>query len=177
MRTLTARWTLLMILTSAPLAAQPIGGHQVAVKLRSTAWTLKGELLAVTLDSVWVMARDGQTMNAAVTDIGRILVQRYQRKPAAALLVGSVVGLVSGIALTAACRSVEDADCGGVLVSGLVSGALIGGLSALSIQAGRYREIPPGAMAPYARFPQGPPPGVDLKTLGVPPVGGHSGPP
>ena len=177
MRTLTARWTLLMILAAAPLAAQPIGGHQVVVRLRSTAGTLKGELLAITIDSVWVMARDSQTMNAAVTDIGRILVQRYQKNPDKALLAGLGVGLVSGIALTAACRSVEGAACGMVLVGSLVSGALWGGLSALSIQAGRYREIPPGGVAPYARFPQGPPPGVDLNTLGVPPVGGQPGPP
>lgn len=177
MRTLAARSTLLMILAAAPLAAQPIGGHQVAVKLRSTAGTLNGELLAVTPDSVWVMARDGQTMNAAVTDIGRILVQRYKHRPAVALSVGSAVGLVSGLALTAACSSVEDVSCGGVLLISLLSGVLVGGLAAHSIQSGRYREIPPGAMAPYARFPQGPPPGVDLNTLGVPPVGGPSGPP
>ncbi len=177
MRTRTAGWTVLMILAAAPLAAQPIGGHQVVVKRRSSVGTMAGELLAVTIDSLWVINRGGQTMNAAMADIGRILVQRYDRKPARALQVGLGVGFVAGLALTAACSSVEGSSCGGVLVAGLVSGTVFGGLSALSIQAGRYREIPAGGAAPYARFPQGPPPNVDLGRLGLPPVGGRSGPP
>jgi len=74
--------------------------------------------------------------------------------------------------MAAACGSVEDSSgCAGV--GALMAGLWVatGGLAALAVEgSSRVLVAPsrPADLKPYARFPQGPPAGLDLKTLGPP---------
>lgn len=73
-----------------------------------------------------------------------------------------VGGLVSGVALTAACGSVEGAECGAVLPGVILSWGLVGGLSAATLSGSSSQRLAPEEwerLRPFARFPQGLPEG------------------
>jgi hypothetical protein len=85
---------------------------------------------------------------------------------------GPAGGLATGGALAAACATVEgNSNCAAVGL--VVAGAwmAVGALSARSIESSSLVRLPAPASAdlrPYARFPQGPPDGVDLRSLAAP---------
>ncbi len=95
--------------------------------------------------------------------------QRHGLTPATGLLWGLGVGAVSGIGLAVAYCDYEQCS-GGSEVSTIARGALggafmggvVGGVAALSFHFSsrwRFRPATEVKLAPFARFPQGPPPG------------------
>jgi len=132
-----------------------------------SASRVKGELLAANADTVWVLAKDG-VVSASMALVVSASVKRHEQGAKTGLLWGAAVGLGSGLGLTAACSSVEGADCGGILAGSALSGAVIGGLSALSLESSsrwRYKPVVADSLLRFARFPQGMPDGA-VEVLG-----------
>ncbi len=137
----------------------PILGYRVVLKADDGGRT-KGELIAVSRDSLWLLRGDALTVFplAVMTQVD---IQESSFGAGKALLWSLVVGVISGAALTAACSSVNG-DCGAVLPTVLLSWTFIGGIAALDVEPSRYTELTaPGAdqLRPYSRFPQGLPQG------------------
>jgi hypothetical protein len=132
---------------------------------------LKGELLAVSEDRLWLRNESG-VKELPLASVSEVRVQRHSFNGRKAFTWAMIGAIVSGVALTAACASVEDGEnCGAV---GLVFGGLwlgTGALAARSVEASsriQLRPVRPADLRPFARFPQGPPQNVDLLSLGPP---------
>lgn len=168
LRTMVTSVLALGILPST-LHAQQVVGYTLTVR-RVAGPSIQGELLAVTHDSLW-LREDSGVRALGLNEMVSGWVPKADLKPGRALYIGLGVGLLSGALLTGACNSVAD-GCGSVLFASALSGLVIGGLSALSLRSGSRRKLAPdpAQLAPYARFPQGPPRGLDFRSLGVPPV-------
>jgi len=152
----------------APVFGQTAGkgvrGSNVAVEIGSRSGTvLRGELIAVSLDSIWVLGDSG----LAVAPLGYVRsasMKQHSLDGRTGLVWTLVGGLVTGGLLTAACASVCD-DCGSVFRAPLGSWGIVGGVSALTLEgSSRPRFTTPdigGKLRGYARFPQGLPAGLD----------------
>lgn len=175
MRTQFPLATALVVVTSGVASAQRLPspfGSRVTIDLQAGR-RVTGELLAAERDTLWLLAPAGTLSSLALGDVQRAAV-RQRGLTATGVLVWSVVGaLVSGGALTAACASVDDAECGAVFPAVALSWALVGGIGA-AMAGGGSRAIPVTAqsLAPYARFPQGLPGGFEP----APHAGGRPGP-
>jgi hypothetical protein len=154
------------LLTTSPVTAQsragpyqprPLGSRVQLVFVRD-APRATGELLAVGQDSLWLLAPD-RMLVLPMAQVRQVEVRRPGMNAGGVLIWTLVGGLLAGGALTAACSSVEDADCGAVLPAVLLSWGIVGGITAAATGSGTHR-VParPVALAPYARFPQGLPP-------------------
>lgn len=143
-----------------------------AVEVRQTSGSSKdpvrGELIAVGPDTMWVAGPENVRAipRGAVQDVQ---VKRHGLTKSKALRWVIIGALVSGIALSLACSSVEDAGgCGSIFIPvGLTWGA-IGVPSAMSLgESSRLRVTPAkwDSLSAYARFPQGLPEGVDPDSL------------
>ena len=129
---------------------------------------LKGELLVVDKDTLWLRTGDGVRELRSARRAG-VRVRRHGFGARKALTWALLGGAVTAGGLAAACSSVEgDNDCGGV---GLVVGGLwllAGALTAPALESSSRIEYPqPSAdtLRPYARLPQGLPPGVAPASL------------
>lgn len=179
MRHHTAKVAVLLIVTTL-LQACALGrmtpsvlGRDVKVVPRDGP-RVKGELLVVDADRVVVLAKDG-LHDVAIPQVRQIRVRRHGfdgRKAWAWTLVGAVV---SGVGLAVACNSFEgSADCGGAAVGGAVPWLLFGGLASLSAERTAYRAVDVrrrDLLSPFARYPQGLPPELDLQRVVKLPAG------
>ena len=162
-----------VVLSARPAAAQErdpdVLGSQVDVSLTSGSRArLKGELVAVSADSLWVLA-DSALVSAPLASVFRARVKRHSLGGGAALIWGVVGGVVTGGLLTAACSSVAD-DCGGVFPAMVVPWLLFVAISAPSMESSSridFRRSQWQELRAYARFPQGLPVNVDRRLLGV----------
>jgi len=149
-------------------------GRPVKVALNDGGKDVKGELIAVGDDRIWIRDASG-VLELPVSAVQSVHVARHSFSGGKALRWAAIGGLASAGALTAACQSVEGNEVGGCATAGLLVGGLIVGASALavpSINASRWQSLyspKPEALRPYARFPQGLPEGVDPFTLDPPP--------
>jgi hypothetical protein len=137
----------------------PILGYRVVLEADDGGRT-SGELIAVSLDSLWLLHDDALTV-FPLADMKQVNIRQSSFGAGKALLWSLIAGAISGVALTAACSSL-DGDCGAVLPAVLISWAFIGGIAALAVEPARYTEFPaPRAdvLRPYSRFPQGLPEG------------------
>lgn len=154
----------------AEYPASLVQGRRVSVQGNGTE-VASGELLWVSADSLWVLAREPWDVVAVPLEGVRSV--RVPRGPGAArVLLWTLTGMaVTGGALAAACSSVEDASCGGVFPSVALTWGLVGGLAAMRVEKERRLRLEPrpDVLRPYARFPQGPPPG--LRRSAPPPPG------
>jgi len=173
------RWTIVMAVAGSVGCAtvgtgSSVLGRPVKVALTDGGKDVKGELIAVGDDRIWIQDASG-VLELPVSAVQSVHVQRHSFSGGQAFKWAAIGGLVSAGALTAACQSVEGNETGGCAASGLVFGGLIVGASALaipSINASRWQSFysaKPEALRPYARFPQGLPEGVDPFTLDPPP--------
>jgi hypothetical protein len=147
-----------------------VRGANVAIELVSARRTvLRGELIAVSLDSVWVLGRSGLDA-APLGYVRRASVKQHSLDAQAGLIWTLVGGLVTGGLLTAACASVEE-GCFVVFPVTLGAWGIVGGLSALTLEySSRRRFVTPNIgnkIRGYARFPHGLPAGLDRNTLGL----------
>ncbi len=140
---------------------------QVAV---ANAPKIKGELIAVGTDRVWVL-RGLELLTAPIARVSLVRLKRHKLDGTAGLIWTVVGGVVSGGLLTAACSSVDGTECGGVFLGVMSWWGVLGGLSALSLEASSLQDFRPGeyeGLRAYARFPQGLPEYYDAGTLALP---------
>jgi hypothetical protein len=132
---------------------------------------VQGELLAVADGRLWLRADSG-VREIPLAAIREVRVRRHGFGARQALTWAAVGGLVTGGALSLACASVEgNSNCGvvGLAVAGIW--LAVGALSAPSMESSSAVRLPVPTSAdlrPYARFPQGPPDGLDLPSLAAP---------
>lgn len=128
----------------------------------------KGELIAVGPDRLWVL-EPARVSEQTLSGIREVRVRRHGLNGRRGMQWALLGALVTGGALTLACASVEDADnCGVAFLGVAATWALIGGLSARSLESSSRLKIRAPdweALKPYARFPQGIPEGLDLAEL------------
>jgi hypothetical protein len=155
-----------VLLVSAGCAT---GTHKVSVHGRPAEVTrsattgssrVEGELIALDEGRVWVL-EDGGLAEVPRSEITRMKVRRHEmtgRRGRTWSLIGAIV---TGGAMTIACASVSE-GCGAVLpvmavpwlAAGLLGGPSLDRSAHASFSGQRLEEA-----RPYARFPQGLPPG------------------
>jgi hypothetical protein len=140
-----------------------VTGRAIVLRMaRGTPQDIRGELLAVQRDSVWVLAgRPERVVAVRLGDVWEATVRRHGLTAAKGILWGLGVGAASGVGLAVACSQVSD-GCGGVAVGSALSGGAVGGVAALSFYFSsrwRFQPVTEVKLEPFARFPQGPPPG------------------
>ena len=176
LRTSTAVVALIAFVTGGCAAHSPeVYGRTVTlVPVASGAPKVKGELLAVDQERIWVRTKDG-VRDFAPASVREVRVRRHNLTGGWAVRWGLVGGLLSGVVLTASCSSVEGNDVGGcAAVGGVTAGlwALVGLLAAPSLEASSQLSVDPGSarLKPYARLPAGLPEGVTAGSLEGPPA-------
>jgi hypothetical protein len=138
----------------------PILGYHVVLKANDGD-DAKGELIAVSPDSLWLLRKDALAI-FPLADMKQVKIRESSFGGGDAAIWSLVVGTISGLGLMAACSSVQDTDCGLILPVVLLSWTFIGGIAVLAVEPQRYAEFPaPSAeqLRPYSRFPQGLPEG------------------
>jgi hypothetical protein len=129
----------------------------------------RGELLAVQDGRIWLRTKDGvREMEAA--SFREVQVQRHGYGGGSARRLGLIGGLVSAIALTASCSSVDGNGTGGCAAVGAAIGGLLavtGVLSSMSLDASSRAHMAPDdlSLRAYARFPAGLPKDVPPASL------------
>lgn len=147
----------------------PVGGRPVELKPTEgrKGPPLKGELLAVGPERLWILGPDG-VRGVPAKEIEQARVRLHGLDGRKAGLWAIVGGLVTGAALAAACASAESDNCGAVFGVTALSWALIGGPSAVSLGRSSQLRVRGPDFEPlrsYARFPQGLPEGLDPTSL------------
>lgn len=140
-----------------------VTGRAIMLRMaRGAPQDIRGELLAVRRDSLWVLAgRPGRIVAVRLRDVSEATVRRHGWTAATSFFLGLGVGAASGVGLAVACSQVSD-GCGAVIAASTLLGGAVGGIAALSYQYSsrwRFRPVTEVKLAPFARFPQGPPPG------------------
>lgn len=127
---------------------------------------MKGELIAVSPDSLWILADSGlASLPLAAAD--HVQIQRHNFGVGKGLVWTLIGGVATGGALTAACSSIEG-NCGGIFIAVAAMWGIVGGLSSASLEASSkttFAGPPWEGLRPYARFPQGLPDGLDRAVL------------
>jgi hypothetical protein len=146
----------------------PVLGRSVTVVTTGEGPKVRGELLAVGPDRLWVQDEDEVT-EVPLPEVREVRVRRHGYGAGAAIRFAAMGGLATGGALAGACASVEGTDnCG---VAGLVvlgAWLLVGALAAPSMESSSRIELwdpTPKALRPYARLPQGLPEFLKPPTL------------
>jgi hypothetical protein len=136
---------------------------------------VKGELLAVENDHVFVLERGAGVRTVAREEIESVRVELHELGAAQAGAWTLLGGLVTGGALALACSSVEDADnCGAAFAGTLVLWTVIGVPATLNLAKTSGLVVKPDGLdklRAYARFPQGVPQGLDPTGLARAPQG------
>lgn len=146
----------------------PPRGWPVRVQQADSKVETRGELIAVSADTLWVLV-DSQLVSVPTTFVWRVLVKR---RPIGAKGIGwwgLVGGTISGLGLFAACSGYEEGSgCGGILVGTAFLWAAWTGVWA-AVAGSEYSGIPrpnlETQLKPFARFPQGMPPGLEPSAL------------
>jgi len=127
-----------------------------------------GERIAVEPDRLWVLGKE-RVVALPLASVAEVSLERHRMGRARGLAWAGIGALATGGALAAACSSVEGSgDCGTVFLAVGLTWALFGALPALGLDGSAKTRVKPPApesLRPYARFPQGPPEGVDLFQL------------
>ena len=142
------------------LVAQPrvseVHGAEIRV-LQQSGGQLRGELLAVEGDRLWLLGTDQQIQVRILPEIRRVEMDRHGFGSRRIITWTAVAGGVTGAAMFGACSSVNDAgDCGGFSLVWIAAWAGVGALSGFLAQP--TRRVGPHALEelrPWARFPHG----------------------
>jgi hypothetical protein len=130
--------------------------HGSTVKLYWGETSMRGELLSVSADSVW-LEQEGALRALPLGQVDRIQVQRHRWDGKRVLVWNLIAGLGSTIGLSAACASVEDTSCGSFTLSWLATWAVVGGLAGMNIAGSSHADVgvDPQGLRRFTRFPQG----------------------
>ena len=147
----------------------PVVGRAVTVVPEGEGPKVKGELLAVGPDRLWVRERKG-VAEVRLPEVREVRVKRHGFGARKALTWALLGGLVTGGMLAGACSSVEGANNCGV-VGLVVAGAwlLVGAAAAPSMESSSridLRRPTPEDLRPFSRLPQGLPEGLRPSSLG-----------
>jgi hypothetical protein len=160
--------------TTGGSGSEPAFGRPVTLVTEPESRKVKGELLLVEKDRLYVRAEDG-VREVPLKSVREARVRRQGPGKSRAYGWALLGGLITGGALAAACSSVEDSgNCGGVGLGTLGVWMLIGALSAPSFVAADRVVLPrpaPEQLRAFARLPQGLPAGVTPAALGPAPAG------
>jgi hypothetical protein len=154
-----------------PAHAAGVTGRRVVFQPLRGSVDIRGELLGARGDSAWVL--EGTTRRVVAVRLSGVRsadVQRHGLTAGKGLVWGVTVGVLTGAGLTVACSQVTD-GCGGVFVGATLAGLVWGSLAAVSYSSSsrwRFEPVAAARLAPFARFPQGPPPAM-LDSLAVRP--------
>src|SRR5574341_50310 len=157
--------------TPAQGQAPPVYGAQVRVTSCGSVARLRGELIAVTVDTVWLW-HDARLMGVPSNEVLRVQVKRRPIGAGGITLWGLIGGAASGLALTGACAAYEGGDCGAVFPAVLLTWGLWSGIWA-AVSGSAYSSYSPerfqSDLRAFARFPQGLPSPFDPAWLRAPP--------
>ncbi|HET8648220.1 MAG TPA: hypothetical protein VFO85_22175, partial [Vicinamibacteria bacterium] len=132
---------------------------------------VQGELIAVEPERIWVLGRE-QAVPVPLNAVREVRVQRHRMTRSRGWAWTAIGALVTGGALAVACGSVEGNDgCGAVFAAVAGTWVVLGGLPSLALDQSammRLTQPTPEQLRPYARYPQGAPPAVDLQALRPP---------
>jgi len=134
----------------------------------------RGELLAVQDGRLWLRRKDQGVRECAAASLREVKLQRRGFGGGSTRQIGLIGGVLSTVALSASCASVEGNGGGGCLaIGGVVGGifALTGVLSSKSLDASARAYVAPQdvSLRGYARFPAGLPKDVPPDWLARPP--------
>ena len=152
-----------LLMVVAPATAQTqrreIHGARAKVQVGSTI-RHDGEMIAVSSDSVWVKVAN-TVLGVPMSSVTKIYVERQPNARSTKKLM--IFGLVTGVVMTASCLSLEDTtSCPMALIGSLAASGLVALISNVGMDHIRFTSIPldPDQLRPWARFPQGLPPGT-----------------
>jgi hypothetical protein len=141
----------------------PVVGRAVTVVPESEGREVKGELLTVGPDRLWVREKSGVT-EVPLPAVREVRVKRHGFGARRALTWALLGGLATGGVLTGACASVEGTgNCGTVGLAVVGVWLLVGALAAPSMESSSRIDLwkpTPGQLRPFARLPQGLPEGL-----------------
>lgn len=152
--------------TSAAQSSSPVSPFGTQVRLTLAQQSVRGELLAVSNDSVWIL-NDAFTVALARSDVRRVSYRRHNFGGRRALISGGVVSVVTTLAMAAACNSYTSTSEGAGTMCGNAVGAwfaVTAGLTLLTSGwswARQWHDLPLTRweqLSAHARFPQGLPP-------------------
>lgn len=133
-----------------------------------TKTPLAGELIAVEPEKLWLLGKE-HVVEWPIVPVAEVRIERHRMNTRRGLAWAGLGAVATGGALAAACASVEDAgSCGAVLLGVGLTWLVFGALPALGLDKSATILVErPAAetLRPFARFPQGPPEGVDLLQL------------
>jgi hypothetical protein len=129
----------------------------------------RGELIAVDGGRLWVRTKDG-VRDFDPAALREVRVRRHHFTAGWAVRWGVIGGLASGVAMTAACASVEGNSGGQCARTGAIWGGtwlLVGLLAAPGLDGSSQTTVDPRSdrLKSYARLPAGLPRGVDPQHL------------
>ena len=153
---------LLMATGCASTPKVQVAGRTVTVEPDGEGHEVKGELLVVGPERLWVREAH-EVAEVSLPGVRKVKVKRHSWDGHRAGLWALMGGLVTGGALTGACAAADGDSCGGVGLIMLGSWLLFGLLAAPSMESSSHIDLPrPTAeeLRPFARFPQGWPEGV-----------------
>jgi len=153
---------------SAPKAQ--VVGRTVTVEPDGECGEIKGELLVVGPERLWVRQSD-DVAEVALAGVRRIDVKRHPWDARRAGMWALIGGLATGGALTGACGATEADNCGVVGLITVGAWLLFGLVAAPSMESSSRLELSrPTAdeLRPFARLPQGWPEGVAPADLASP---------
>jgi hypothetical protein len=166
--------SLLLVIVTSCASAPKVGvyGRSVTVVTTGERAKVKGELLAVGDDRLFVREEDGVT-EVPLPEVKEVKVKRHSWGARAALTWALAGGVATGGALAGACASVEDAgNCGVVGLVTVGAWLLVGALAAPGMESSSQKKLKsprPEQLRPYARLPQGLPEGTDPASLALGP--------
>jgi hypothetical protein len=129
--------------------------------------SVSGELIAIEPTRLWVLGKE-HVVELPMASVAEVRVERHKMNTGRGLAWAGIGALATGGALTAACSSADNSDCGGVLLAVGLAWLVFGALPALGLDKSatiRVEHPAPETLGSFARFPQGPPEGVDLLQL------------
>jgi hypothetical protein len=176
MRRLVSKWALLLTLVPMGCAtggAVPVGGRHIEVTPSHDAdgHKVEGELLAVDEETIWVLGKE-RIVAVPLATVRQVEVRRHSATPGRVARWSALGAALTGGALALACNSVDgNSDCGKIFLSVGFTWALGGAIAAVTLGPSKMGIDEPWAQSlrPYARFPQGPPKGVELPAPQGPP--------
>lgn len=159
MRQIASTFLLCALMAGCVLPSRGISPNGRSTMVHTDRYRLNGELVAVTEDTVWLFARpDSALVPVARQGIVRLDVQRHQMSMGRTVKLMALAGAGTGLLLTIACSSVDDASCAGLIPGTTLTFSALGLLFGVFNFESAWMKHAPGEIArarPYARFPQG----------------------
>jgi hypothetical protein len=168
-RHVAAALALVLTVGCATTPKVPVVGRSVTVVPQGDRPEVKGELLAVGPDRLWVQDLNDGIAEVRLPAVREVRVKRHGSGARRALTWALAGGLLTGGALAASCASADGESCGTVGLVVLGAWLLMGALAAPSMESSSRIELrhpTPDELRPFARLPQGLPEGLAPTALG-----------